>query len=346
MRSIILLSLFISISVSQNYSWKIQKTNTTASFRGISAISSDICWVSGSNGTIIKTTNAGETWEKLTIPTGADSIDFRDIQAFSSRVAYAMSAGPGETSKIYKTIDGGKSWQHQFTNTYKDGFFTAISFWNESHGIVLSDPVEGTHYILTTEDGGKSWNRVDPKNIPKTVKDEYGFAASGSNMTIREGGHVWIGSGGSKARVFYSSDYGKNWIVYGKTPITQGDAPKGIFSLLFTSDKRGIAVGGNYSSPTDSLNNVMISDDSGKTWRLTKNPIELPYRSAIKQFPESGNLIVVGRTGSNSSKNAGENWNSISNEGFYTVDFGKSENSGWAAGPRGKVAKLIEKESH
>lgn len=340
MKLFVLILLTLSFALSQKYSWVEQNSGVKASFRGISVVNESICWVSGTNGTIIKTEDGGTTWNKLSVPVGGDSIDFRDIQAFTNKLAYIMGAGPGKSSVIYKTVDGGKSWNLQFTNTYKEGFFTAISFWNESHGIVLSDPVEGTHYILTTTDGGSSWNRVDPNSIPKTIKDEYGFAASGTNMTIREGGHAWIGSGGSRARVYYSNDYGKSWVLSAKTPIQQGKPSKGIFSLTFTSDTYGVAVGGDYSKSEIAENCIIISNDGGITWNLTDNPKELVYHSCIREFPESKNLLAVGRRGSSYSTNRGKTWNKISDLGLYTMDIGGNDKSVWAAGPKGRVAKL------
>ena len=319
--------------------WELQTSHTDASFRGISAIDENICWVSGSNGTLLKTENGGQDWKKLNTPEGADSLDFRDIEAFSSKKAIAMSAGPGKHSRLYKTDDGGNTWTHLFTNTFEKGFFTAVSFWDEENGIVLSDPVEGTHYILKTSDGGSSWSRVPRTNIPQTDSLEYGFAASGTNMRIRPGGHVWIGTGGSFARVFYSSDYGSTWKVY-PTPMKAGKASEGIFSILFTDDKNGIAVGGNYQKQDSRKSTLIHSDDGGVTWKRNKNPLALPYQSCIAKAPNSNVLITVGRSGSHYSSDNGLTWKTISKKTFYTMDFGLTDQSGWAAGPKGTLAKL------
>src|SRR5205823_732493 len=96
----------------------------------------------GTKGTVGRTTDAGKTWSVGTV-TDAEKLDFRDVEAFGEDTAYLLSAGAGEDSRIYKTIDGGKSWSLQFKNSEPKAFFNAIAFWDEKHGISLSDPVNG-----------------------------------------------------------------------------------------------------------------------------------------------------------------------------------------------------------
>src|SRR5690349_10281566 len=68
--------------------------------RGISAASDDVVWASGAKGTIVRTTDSGRTWARLSIP-DTEALDFRDIDAIDARTAYALSIGPGEASRIY-----------------------------------------------------------------------------------------------------------------------------------------------------------------------------------------------------------------------------------------------------
>ena len=70
--------------------------------------------------------------------------------------------GPGDKSRIYKTSDAGEHWTLQLTNQDPKGFFDAIAFWDAQHGIVVGDPLEGRAEVLTTDDGGASWQRRNP----------------------------------------------------------------------------------------------------------------------------------------------------------------------------------------
>ena len=104
-------------------------TGVTARFRGISTPGNGVVWASGTGGTVVRTTDGGETWDAFTIA-GAESLDLRDIDAFDENIAYALSIGSGADSRIFKTIDGGASWETQFVNQEPQGFFDAMAFWD------------------------------------------------------------------------------------------------------------------------------------------------------------------------------------------------------------------------
>src|SRR5438128_1649897 len=92
--------------------WIKQKVDSTAAFRGLSVVNEKIIWASGTGGTVIRTIDGGETWKIIIVP-GAETMDFRDIEAFDANTAYILSIGNGESSRIYKTTDGGASWKLQ-----------------------------------------------------------------------------------------------------------------------------------------------------------------------------------------------------------------------------------------
>src|SRR5499427_5442700 len=110
-----------------------QSSGVTARLRGVSAVSSSVAWASGAGGTILRTVDGGRTWQPRPIP-AAQSADFRDVDAFSDRVAYVLSIGSGEASRIYKTVDGGAHWDLQFANSDPKMFLDAMTFADEAHG--------------------------------------------------------------------------------------------------------------------------------------------------------------------------------------------------------------------
>src|SRR3954470_12378866 len=129
--------LFCALVSSMSAQWIKQNVNTTASFRGLSIVSEKIVWASGTGGTVIRTVDGGTTWDVMTVP-GAEKLDFRDIEAFDADTAYILSIGNGENSRIYKTTNGGGTWNLQFTNKNPKAFFDAIAFWNKDEGIATS----------------------------------------------------------------------------------------------------------------------------------------------------------------------------------------------------------------
>jgi photosystem II stability/assembly factor-like uncharacterized protein len=322
--------------------WQQQTSGTNADFRGLSAVSAKVAWASGTKGTFVRTTDGGNTWQVGKV-SGAEGLDFRDIDAFDANTAYVLSIGNGESSRIYKTTDGGKNWSLQFKNTDKTAFFDAMAFWDANHGIAMSDPVNGKFLIITTDDGGKNWQPVASENMPPAVQGEGGFAASGSCITVEGKTNVWLASGGTAARVFRSSDRGRTWSV-SDTPIVSGVAAAGIFSIAFKDARNGIIVGGTYDKPNEADKSVAVTTDGGKTWTLAGNA--KGFRSGVSYAKTARGLIAVavGTTGSDYSKDNGKAWVELDKENYNSVSFVKNTHVGWAAGPRGRVAKFIGKD--
>ncbi len=320
----------------QTISWEIQESGNKASIRGISAVNKKVCWLSGSGGTVAKTVDGGKTWVNLEVP-NADSLDFRDIEAFSAKEAIIMSIGPGESSRILKTIDGGATWKEVFVNKEPKGFFDGIAFWDKKHGILMGDPINGKLFILKTDDGGETWMQVPEKDAPAVAEGEYAFAASGSHITVFGKNQTWIGTGGSKARVFYSTDGGLTWDVT-STDVIQGESSTGLFSLDFQSSTYGIGVGGDYTKEKEGKDNITITTDGGKSWELIENA-GVNYCSSVRFVGKY--VIATGPATSYFSADAGKTWKLFSDSGFHTLSIGNSPKAVWAAGKGGKVAKLI-----
>src|SRR5262249_37995779 len=120
--------------------WTIQSTGVTARLRGVSAVSPQVVWASGSASTVLRTADGGATWSKLTVT--KETLDFRDIDAIDAQTAYVLSIGNGAASRIYKTTDAGTTWTLQFRNDDPRVFLDAMSFWDAEHGIVFGDSID------------------------------------------------------------------------------------------------------------------------------------------------------------------------------------------------------------
>src|SRR3984885_8802251 len=207
MKSFFLAASLLGLCVSSAFGqWHTQPIGSQADFRGLCVVSRKVAWVSGALGTYARTTDGGKTWSVGTVP-GAQKLDFRDVEAFGETTAYLLSAGPGDASRIYKTIDGGKSWALQFKSTDPAAFFDAIAFWDEKNGIALGDPVKGFFQLIVTKDGGANWKPLAAKPLPPALAGEGAFAASGTCLVTHGDNDVWFATGSAKtARVFRSRD--------------------------------------------------------------------------------------------------------------------------------------------
>ena len=253
-RSLLVLMLLIApMTEMESGHWARIAVPTTASLRGLSAVDAKIVWASGTGGTVIRTVDGGDSWVARTV-SGAEKLDFRGIRAFDADTAVVMSSGKAEEgqARLYRTTDGGKNWELVYQVSTAGVFLDAIAFWDQRHGIVLSDPVNGHFWLLKTDDGGASWKPIPAKNLPPALEKEGAFAASNSCLRIEGEQNIWFGTGGATvARIFRSGDRGETWTV-SETPVHPENASTGIFSLAFRDARNGIAVGGDYAHPADS----------------------------------------------------------------------------------------------
>jgi photosystem II stability/assembly factor-like uncharacterized protein len=334
MRSVLFLVvniLFLSPVVAQ---WQPQVVHTDASFRAVSAASTDVVWIGGTKGTFVHTADGGNSWQTGTVP-DAEACDFRDVQAVDAKTAYLMSAGPAEKgqARIYKTTDGGTSWTLQYQTQQPGVFFDGMAFWDSQHGIVFSDPVDGKWVILTTDNGGISWQPVPAAALPPMQPNEAAFAASGTSIVTQGKQSVWIASGGGTAgRVFRSTDRGKSWSVH-TTPLPAGEAT-GLFGMQFFTGKTGMVVGGNYKQEKQAGPNAAVTRDGGQTWQLVSPTNPPGLKEAIALLPGE-RLLAVGPSGTALSADQGQTWQQVDSEGFHSISCVKG--TCYAVGAKGKV---------
>lgn len=329
-----------SASPSISARWLEQHPATSESFRGLSAVGSNVVWASGTRGTFLWTLDAGTHWHVGSVP-GASSLDFRDVHAVSLDTAYVMAAGQ-DTARIYKTTDRGQHWTLQYDDTSKGAFLDALAFFDTSHGLALGDPVNGRFTMLETHDGGTHWSRLADTALPVALPNEAAFAASGTALITCGPRDAWFGTGGARvSRVFRTRDAGRSWTV-SDTPIRAADPAAGIFSLACRDEQHGIAVGGNYAHPDSAAVSVAYTNDGGTTWMPVPPSSATAYLSGVT-YLHSGNsrrLIGVGTNGTAVSDDDGRTWTQLDALSLNTVVSLPHRQQALAAGGRGRVAAL------
>ncbi len=304
------------------------KVDGVGDLRALEVAPDGAVWIGGTEGKIAKSINNGRHWNVYS-PSNANDLDFRAICALDSKVICCMSAGDSKEglSRVYRSIDGGEKWSLVLCPQESGFFFNAMKFWDEKNGIILADPIDGRFAFFTTSDGGKNWNRLIPKTMPFAFNNEAAFAASNSCLAVYGSEHVWFCTGrGDFARVFYSSDNGKNWDV-STTSMSVKSSSSGLFSMAFKNEDVGVAVGGDYKSkpPFDlSLTNAFLTSNGGKTWdplKLESSSKSLTghYLSSVA-WDKDGKIYVI-----DGSK---EEYNSLI----------ISDRKGWAVGPNQQFA--------
>ena len=321
----------INSAFSQNYTWQEIQTPVKASLRGLSPVSGQLVWASGSGGTWLRTLDGGKSWDHGVIA-GLDTVDFRSIHAFDKNTAVAASAG--QPAVIYRTEDGGRSWV-KVHEEGKEAFFDAIAFSDKRKGYVLGDPVGGNWMILETVDGGKSWRSLT--NLPKAEAGEAAFAASSSSMIAKKD-QLMFATGGSISNLHFYSFSNRQWTKEPISQMAQGESSQGVFAMAH-QDEKLILVGGDYLQPKIVKGNSVLR--SHGVFSIPSQSTS-GYRSGVASLEKPNLIVAVGPDGWDYSLDSGLTWISFSEVGFHAVKSSSDKKFLWASGSQGRVGVFIK----
>lgn len=353
MKKILFLALLLSFSCKSDKSEKIETSEAknakakefssveiknifeddSLSIRAIEIIGNNLAFAANKGTFGLYNSQTGEM--KTGVIKDGDYIpEFRAVASTNTDV-FVLSVG--SPALLYKTGNSGQM-ELVYREDDEKAFYDSMIFWNDLEGIAMGDPTENCLSVIITRDGGESWEKIDCSVLPEAVEGEAAFAASNSNIAV-EGDKTWILSGGKKSRVFYSPDKGKSWEVY-ETPLIQGKETTGGYSIDFYDENDGIIIGGDYTKPGDNSANKAITSDGGKTWNLIAEGQEPGYKSSVRYVPNSKgkHILATGFTGISYSVDGGENWERLSDEGFFTLRF-VNDSTAYAAG-KGRISRL------
>lgn len=315
---------------------QVLSSGNKTSLRGLSVVTDNIVWVSGSNGTVGRTTNGGKNWTWMTVK-GFEKSDFRDIEAFDATTAVIMSVA--EPAYILKTNDAGATWKVVYENKTKGMFLDAMEFWNRDAGIVIGDPVGGRFFITRTFDNGNTWQDIPFEKRPLADSGEACFAASGTNVRVLDRDEAVFVSGGLRSELYVRDQR----IVL---PIIQGKETTGANSIAVWDRykahgaKHFVVTGGDFNTDSSSEKNCFYSHDNGKTWHAPQTPPH-GYRSCVEYLYSKMELVSCGLTGVDYSGDGGMNWKWVSKESFHVCRRAKAGTAVFFAGNNGKIGKLI-----
>lgn len=338
--AVLLLLTPLAPAISTSAQWNVGNSGTTASLRGIHNAGGGVVWASGASGVVLRSEDEGYLWQQCTIPPGGGKLDFRGIWAWNANHAIAMSSGPGDTSRLYETMDGCAHWHLLFTNPDSGGFWDAIAFWNESHGMLLGDPVDGHFTIFTTTDAGRHWSRDHSAKLEASSREQGAFAASNSALALgADGESAYFGTGGiGGSRIFRlqagSAHRPSHWIS-SQVTLSRPTESAGIFSIAFHDARHGVVVGGDYKQPNQNENSAAWTSDGGFTWTIAARP-PTGFRSAVAWDQKLQAWIAVGPNGSDLSRDGGKTWRQFDRSDWNGLSLP------WAVGPDGRIAILNE----
>ncbi|HET9136563.1 MAG TPA: hypothetical protein VFO76_07995, partial [Candidatus Kapabacteria bacterium] len=262
----------------------------------------------GSLGAIFYTTNGGATWGRSFMPNMNLVGQVTDIYFVDSTHGWATIREAIEHgwSGLYRTFDGGQSWQLWYQTTFpiairqnsKGIFFTArlegvqrsvddgLSFQtilvnsgalgldlDEKLGIVSS---EATNTYNVTTDGGLSWH---PFTLNQEAWGSFVDAATNSLFVSSERDNKFPGTSSIIASITPTGVAATQLFIGKGDELTGGIAGnKGCRSVIYVQKQSG-----------DGTDGLLRSTDAGATWV----PVRGPYNLNDKRFAVTGNGAVV-----------------------------------------------------
>ncbi|WP_312992506.1 WD40/YVTN/BNR-like repeat-containing protein [Chryseobacterium flavum] len=245
-----------------------------------------------------------------------DKLQFRTL-AQDKNAFYAINIeSPARFFKIDK-----KDLRSQivFTDTAKTAFYDALHFVNDRLAYTFSDADRDHLLKLAVYRNGK-WGMFNNDLI---LNDgEAAFAASNTNICSAKN-YVWIATGGKASRIVRLNTDNNKLEVF-NTPFIQGESSQGIYSIDFSSDRFGIAAGGDYTRQDANINNIATTSDGGETWQIQASGQNAGYITCVKIKPGSKGkeIVAVGDRHISYSQDFGKTWKKISDEkGFFVCQW-------------------------
>lgn len=167
-------------------------------FSNIWAIDENIVWAIGSKNTILKTSNSGQTWEKVQAPDVSSNPDLMSINIINKTDIWIS----GSNGVVYNSPDNGSTWTLHDNIFFQDVQLQGI--WAVSPqkvfvvGVTTSSQQTGV--IGYTLDGGATWDSIVPADN-YNMNQWLGVCSSGNTIVIY----------GSKAHYMVSNDGGTTW---------------------------------------------------------------------------------------------------------------------------------------
>jgi photosystem II stability/assembly factor-like uncharacterized protein len=268
---------------------------------------------------IYKSTDAGKTWTHLGLQDGyqipALAVDPRDPnRVFAAVLGHPY--GPNEERGLYRSTDGGQSWQKVI---YKDENTGAsdveidpsnpdvvyASMWEVREGPWEDgNEVNGTGGgLFKSTDGGNTW-RALTNGLPKDLSQIYVAIAPSETKRL----YATVASAVGPLAVYRSDDAGENWSKITDDPRPSGRIGGGDLSIPRVDSKNPDIV---YCASTV----TMRSTDGGKTWAGFRGaPGGDDYQNLWINPNDPNIILLVSDQGALVTVNKGETWSSWYNQ--------------------------------
>jgi len=207
-------------------------------------------WAAGGLGTVLHTTDGGETWS---VQASGTRYILEDICFIDHRRGWAVGGWPrdsevaleGGMGVILATDDGGRTWTKQLDG--EATWLSAVHFVDERHGWAVGE----YGCVLHTTDGGATWRQMRRVPTPAWLHD------------VHFQDHSVAVAAGFNETVLLTTDGGRCWRpVRLPTPRRTHGWPVAWHAIAFANERLGWIVG--------DWGNVLRTEDGGGSWTLDR----------------------------------------------------------------------------
>ncbi len=228
-------------------SWRPSQSGTMAWLHAVYFVDAMKGWAVGGNGVLLKTGDAGASWQKAARPTedSLNDIFFSDARTgwiVCERSIYKLRTNDEQRSYLMKTEDAGLTWKRvNVVGADVDARLLRVVFAEKS-GWVFG---EGG-FVYATHDGGATWAR---QRVPTRYLLLGGM--------FLDGAQGWLVGAGTT--ILQTSDGGETWREGEVAGVDVGSGERVRFnSVYFASRRRGWAVAAS--------GRIFSTSDGGRTW--------------------------------------------------------------------------------
>lgn len=237
-----------------------------------------VFWESAGNHVSLST-DRGQTWHDATVH--AEDAAFLGAQPSATVIQYldANRFVVAIASRFYITADGGQTFRQMFGPDSRDAGaqFATGEFTDIRHGRFVTS----NGALLSTADGGRSWNRQDyPSSGPSPVALHFTSATEG-----------WLVLGGKLA---HSTDGGATW----STPLT----------MASMTSLTGMSWGDATHAWVWNYSQLYYTLDAGATWTQAILPANIAVNSAAMTGALTGVVASYYGNGGATTQDGGVTW--------------------------------------
>jgi photosystem II stability/assembly factor-like uncharacterized protein len=236
--------------------WNYKLDDSVMVYNSIIFVNDSIGWIGGSGGTLLKTTDKGNSWNKVKLDEIYNNSTINKIQFININTGW-ISLYRG--NYLLKTIDGGKSWTEQTIDS--NLIMYSFHFANEKDGWAVG-AYNSVDNIYKTSDGGNSW--ISEHII--RVCDLHSVFFINENLGWTAGYDYLNGS----SVIFQTTNGGEDWYEQKSPCINEG----GLSNIFIINENTGWAVGNGIIKTTNGGGIVNVSNEK-ELYNTIPNQIEL-----------------------------------------------------------------------